>query len=86
MAKDERKVVVFPGDEKLHERWLHVVYMKQRASNAPLAPRWMRFRDTCERGVGWLDLMEQWEKERFLGDAPVGFEKYVSIFMLPAND
>lgn len=86
MAKDERPVVVIAADDDLHQRWLNVISMRQKAGNAPLAPRWMRFRDTGDRGVSWLELMEQWERERFVGDAPISFEKYVSFYMLPAAD
>lgn len=68
-------------DSPLFRRWLNVVYMRSRISSAPLSPTWKRFQEVGPPGHGWLDLMEQWEREGCRGEKPLGFEAYVASFM-----
>jgi hypothetical protein len=74
-----------PAAEPLHRRWLNIVYMRSRQSNAPLAPTWTRFQEVGPPGHGWLDLMENWERGGYRGEKPVSFDSYVSVFIPPTG-
>jgi hypothetical protein len=74
------EVVVHACDAALYQRWLNVATMRGRHGGAPLAPRWNRFRQTGDNGLGWLDLMEEWERHGHLGEKPIEFEHYVTFY------
>jgi hypothetical protein len=53
--------------------------MRGRWTAAPLAPSFSRLVETGPVGIGWLDLMEQWERGRHPGEKPEAFEQYVAL-------
>ena len=67
------------GEAALRARWLNVLRMRGRWTAAPLAPSFSRLVETGPVGIGWLDLMEQWERGRHPGEKPEAYEQYVAL-------
>lgn len=74
-------VEIRSADTALYRRWLDVVMMRSRQSNARLAPLWARLQHTGDAGIDWLAAMERWERGGYHGeDRPEEFERYIAFF------
>jgi hypothetical protein len=77
--------VLAAGDAALRKRLIGVSTMRGRHGSAPLAPTWIAFKAAAARGedaataaVGWIEVMENWERSGFSGRTPPGFAAYLA--------